>query len=67
MIWLNNYITFKGKSLLYKNWIKSDILFIGDIVKGNGFLEIDDLKCKLSHRDGRWFSEYTKIIASIYL
>ena len=45
IIWLNNDITFKGKSLLYKNWIKSDILFIGDIVKGNGFLEIDDLKC----------------------
>ena len=57
IIWLNKDIMFKGKFLLYKNWIKSDILFIGDIVKGNGFLEIDDLKCKLRHRDGRMMAQ----------
>ena len=27
MIWLNCDIKFKGKALLYKNWIKSGILF----------------------------------------
>ena len=65
MIWLNNNITFKKKLLWYKNWVNSDILFIGDIVKGNSFLKIDDLKCKLRYRDGRWLSEYTKILAAI--
>ena len=38
MIWLNNDITFKGKSLLYKNWIKSEILFIGNNSEGKRFL-----------------------------
>ena len=37
MIWLNKDITFKGKFLLYKNWIKSDVLFIGDDSEGKRF------------------------------
>ena len=65
MIWLNNNIKFEREFLLYKNWVKSDILFIGDIVKGNSFLNVDNLRCKLRYKDGRWLSEYTKILASI--
>ena len=41
------------------------MLFIGDKVKGNGFLEVDDLIYKLRHRHGRWLSKYTQILASI--
>ena len=50
---------------MYKKWIRSGILFIGDIVGEHGFLGIDELKCKLLQRDGKWFSEYSKILAAI--
>ena len=65
MIWLNCDIKFKGKALLYKNWIKSGILFLGDIVIGNRFLTVKELKDKLIYYDGRWLSEYAKIRAAI--
>ena len=65
MIWLNCDIKFKGKALLYKNWIKSGILFLGDIVIGNRFLTVKELKDKLIYYDGRWLSEYAKIRTAI--
>ena len=48
MIWINCDIKFKGKALLYKNWIKSGILFLGDIVIENMFLAVKELKDKLT-------------------
>ena len=65
MIWLNCDIKFKGKALLYTNWIKSGILFLGDIVIGNRFLTVKELKDKLIYYDGRWLSEYAKIRTAI--
>ena len=65
VIWLNKDITYKGSVLLYKNWIKSNVLFIGDIVSKNGFLSNSEIKAKLIHKDGRWLSEYAKVRAAI--
>ena len=65
MIWLNCDIKFKGKALLYKYWITSGLLFLGDIVIGNRFLRVKELKDKLIYYDGRWLSEYAKIRTAI--
>ena len=66
-IWLNNAITFKRNVLMFKSWVRSGIFYIGDIVGKKGFLDVNELRCKVVHRDGRWLSEYTKIISAIPL
>ena len=65
MLWLNKDITYKGSVLLYKNWIRSNILFIGDVVSTNGFLNNNEIKAKLVYRDGRWLSEYARLRLAI--
>ena len=56
-IWLNNAITFKRNVLMFKSWVRSGIFYIGDIVGKKGFLDVNELRCKVVHRDGRWLSE----------
>ena len=35
-IWGNKYIKFNNKSLIYKNWIDSNLLYVNDITDENG-------------------------------
>ena len=65
MIWLNNDITFRGNVLCFRNWIRSNILFIGDIVSNNRLLNNNEIKAKLVYKDGRWLSEYARVRTAI--
>ena len=40
MLWLNTHIRYRNEMLLFKNWIKSNIVFVGDIVNKDGILSI---------------------------
>ena len=60
MLWLNTHIRYNGEMLIFNNWIKSGILFVGDILDENGIMPMSVLKEKLQYLDGRLFSEYGK-------
>jgi hypothetical protein len=36
LIWGNEFIMFKNKSLMFDNWINSDLIYINDILNENG-------------------------------
>jgi glyceraldehyde-3-phosphate dehydrogenase/erythrose-4-phosphate dehydrogenase len=38
IIWVNQHIKFKNKSLIYINWINDGIIFINDIIDHEGKL-----------------------------
>jgi hypothetical protein len=42
-IWGNKYIKFNNKSLIYKNWIDSILLYVNDIIEENGRVSQDYL------------------------
>ena len=65
MLWLNKDITYRGRVLMFRNWIRSNILFVGDIVGVNGFLRNNELKHKLVYKDGRWLSEYARLRSAL--
>ena len=50
---------------MFRNWIRSNILFVGDIVGVNGFLRNNELKQKLVNKDGRWLSEYARLRSAL--
>ena len=59
MIWLNKIVMYKGKMLFsYRNWINSDILFVGDLMDGKSFLPVDELGKKIFVKNGRWYLQY---------
>ena len=51
--------------LFYRNWINSDILFVGDLMDGKGFLPVNELSAKILFKDGRWYSQYARIRRAI--
>ena len=57
LIWGNTFIMFKNKSLMFDNWINSDLININDILNENGEigqnLNLDKLKYK-----NNWISEF---------
>jgi hypothetical protein len=56
LIWGNKYIKVKGKSLLFNNWINSNLIYINDLLDEKGKLSEEfickKLKCKVN-----WISE----------
>ena len=48
-IWGNKYIKFNNKSLIYKNWIDSNLLYVNDITDENGRVSQDYLIEKLKN------------------
>ena len=60
ILWLNANIKYGGEMLLFKNWIKSNIIFVGDIVERDGIIPMSKLKEKMVVCDGRFFSEYAR-------
>ena len=60
MLWLNTHIRYRGEMLLFKNWIKSNIIFVGDIVDKDGIISMLRVKQKMAICDGRFFSEYAR-------
>ena len=58
VLWGNKYIKYKGKSLIFKNWISSEILFVNDIIDRNGTISEDVIYRKLDNKRN-WISEFT--------
>ena len=65
VIWLNTHLRHFGKMLLFKNWIKSNIIFVGDIVDKNGIMPMSKIKEKMVVYDAQFFSEYAKCCYAI--
>lgn len=63
-IWNNRHFVFDGKPMFFKNWIKSNILYVKDLFTDNGFkslYEIGDEVCSKANL----LCEY-KIICSAF-
>jgi hypothetical protein len=58
-IWGNKYIKFNNKSLIYKNWIDSNLLYVNDITDEIGRISQDYLIEKLKNKIN-YFSEYSR-------
>jgi hypothetical protein len=52
------YIKFNDKSLIYKNWIDSNLLYVNDITDENGRISQDYLIEKLKNKIN-FFSEFS--------
>jgi hypothetical protein len=61
LIWGNKYIKVKGKSLLFNNWINSNLIYINDLLDEKGKLT-EEFICKKLKCNLNWISEiYTGI------
>ena len=63
-IWGNKYIKFNNKSLIYKNWIDSNLLHVNDITDENGRVSQDYLIEKLKNKIN-FFSEFSRLKKAI--
>ena len=60
MLWGNKNIKFKGKCLVYPNWIKDGIIFINDIIDQKGHISQKLILEKLTSKTN-WISELLKL------
>ena len=60
IIWGNRYITYKNKPLIWKNWIKSNIIHINDIVDENGIVSENEILKKLVNKTN-WIAEFNML------
>jgi hypothetical protein len=49
LIWGNKFIMFKNKSLMFDNWINSDLIYINDILNENGEISQNLILDKLKY------------------
>ena len=63
-IWGNKFIAFHKKPIIFENWIKSDIIYLNDILDDTMSLSenyiLNKLKCKVN-----WIVEFHKLKQSI--
>ena len=64
IIWGNQDIMLKGKSLLFKNWIKSNIMYMNDIIDKDGHISEKVILSKLENKTN-WISEIVKLRQAI--
>jgi len=57
LIWRSKFIMFKNKSLMFDNWINSDLIYINDILDENGEISLNFILDKLEYRTN-WISEF---------
>ena len=57
LIWGNKFILFKNKSLMFDNWINSDLIYINDILNENGEISLNLILDKLKYKNN-WISEF---------
>ena len=56
-VWNNKLFKYNGKTLCYKNWIKSGILYVNELFDDNGFKEIEMFRNILRYK-ANWICEY---------
>ena len=64
LLWGNDFIKHNNRVLTFHNWIKSDILFINDILNEHGKIDENVILEKL-HNKSNWMSEISIIKSSI--
>lgn len=64
LIWGNQNIQVNNKSLFFNNWIKSDILYVNDIIDEKGQISERIILNKLKNKQN-WISEFHKICTAI--
>ena len=64
LIWGNKFIMFKNKSLMFDNWINSDLIYINDILNENGEISQNLILDKLKYKNN-WISEFISLKKAI--
>jgi hypothetical protein len=64
IIWGNKFIKVKNKTIIFKNWIDSDILFINDIISNTGLIDENIIFTKLKTKNN-WIAEVNIIKKAI--
>ena len=64
LIWGNKFIMFKNKSLMFDNWINSDLIYINDILNENGEISQNLILDKLIYKNN-WISEFISLKKAI--
>ena len=62
VLWLNTHIRYQSKIVLFNNWIKSNIIFVGDLVEKDGIISMLKLKQKMLMCDGRFFQNMLNVV-----
>lgn len=65
LIWGNNFIQSKGKTLFFANWKKSNINFIDDLLTKDGNFKSGEEICSKLQQTSNWLIEYKTILKSI--
>ena len=60
MLWGNQEIKYFNKCLLFKEWIKSDIFFVNDLINEKGEIAENVIYNKLINKSN-WISQISKI------
>jgi hypothetical protein len=64
ILWGNKFIKCNNKSLLFKNWIDSDIIFVNDIISDIGLIDTNIILNKLKNKSN-WISEINMLKKAI--
>ena len=57
IIWGNKHITFENKPIVFENWIKSDLIYVNDILDSTKTLSSKFLLEKLKFKSN-WIAEF---------
>ena len=60
ILWGNRHIRLEGKSLIYRHWIRNNIIFINDIIDEEGNISEKIILNKLTNKKN-WISELAKL------
>jgi hypothetical protein len=58
IIWGNKFIKFDHKTLLFNNWINSDLIYVNDILDENGDISHNFILNRLNNKSN-WITEFT--------
>jgi hypothetical protein len=58
IIWGNKFIKFDHKTLLFNNWINSDLIYVNDILDKNGEISHNFILNRLYNKSN-WITEFT--------
>ena len=63
-IWMNRYFRFRGKTLYFSSWIKSNILYVKDLFTEHGFKTFEEIGGILRQKQN-WLCEYN-IVRNVF-
>ena len=64
IIWGNKHITFENKPIVFENWIKSDLIYVNDILDATKTLSSKFILEKLKFKSN-WIAEFNIVKKSI--